>query len=187
MSQFSLSCSISFFHRLAADTLVCSSLRSTFCLSCLHQPHSCVDGLASRAYVLLIKESRTKKWQLAVPLQLPASVRIPPEMLGEPWNALWSEEGMDGGKRAMSAAGLSVQWSHCGSMMQTHAGTVRRLFCTEGAKSIFHSPPLNPLSFPCCASRDSFSGCREAKAKGEFQLILFQLAYPAVCGKMLCT
>lgn len=40
------------------------------------------------------------------------------------------------------------------------------LFGPEDAKPLFHSPHINPLSFPCCASQGSFSGCREAKAKG---------------------
>lgn len=115
-------------------------------------------------------ESSTEEWQPAVPLLLPVPVMIP-------WDALWSQEGM----RTKHCL-LQV----CGSKMQTRAGAVRRLFGTEGAKPLSHSPAINLLSFPCCTSRDSFSGWREAKAKEGFQHILFQLAYPAASGKMLC-
>lgn len=61
-----------------------------------------------------------------------------------PWDAGGAlgcsvESGGDGWReklKALSAANLSLQWSHCGSKMQSHAGTVRRLLGTEGAKPL---------------------------------------------------
>lgn len=134
---------VPFFNRLTANILACSSLDNTCYLSCLHQPHlgsTHTDGLASRLYGVVIKASRTKKWQPGVPMQLLAAACTrdePPQDTG--WALGCStQEGMAGGRstRHRLAATVSVQWSHWGSKMQTCAGTVGRLFGTEGAKSL---------------------------------------------------